>query len=308
MKKFLINLLFFSLFSLVFYVTALLLSGKFLPTYLSGNLSGRNVILAKDGSARRFIQAKKHDIVDVLILGSSHACRSYDVRLFEEAGLTAYTLGSSSQPLSHSLRIYKKYVNTFSPRILIIDVYPVLLNASNTESILNTLPLFYEDEEFIYKAFCETYDIRLLHSLFYYKIFGDIKSIDDKLGKGDTYIRNGYVENNNTVKKLKDYPLSELMIDDNNIRSLREIVNDAKERGIHVFLFNSPLPMKRYESYINSVKINQLLSSIATYYDYNEAVKLGDSYFYDEGHINQKGVNLYCDWVLKRLKKRVIND
>ena len=64
------------------------------------------------------------DIIDVLVLGSSHAQYSFVPAFFyEETGLYSYILGSSCQPLKVSYQMLKEGLKTQSPKLVILEVY-----------------------------------------------------------------------------------------------------------------------------------------------------------------------------------------
>ncbi len=66
------------------------------------------------------------DTVDVLVVGSSHAYKHIDPSvLYEEEGISAYILGSDSQPLWNSYYYIAEALKTQSPKLVIVECYKV---------------------------------------------------------------------------------------------------------------------------------------------------------------------------------------
>lgn len=87
------RLVLFSCFSLLFYIVLLCVWGDLMPGQLKKNL---NYYPGGYGNLNtRLKEAKTKGKVDILFLGSSHAYRGFDVRLFEQAGYSCFNLGSS---------------------------------------------------------------------------------------------------------------------------------------------------------------------------------------------------------------------
>lgn len=78
-------------------------------------------------------------------LGSSHAYRGYDPRVFSDHGLSTFNLGSSSQRIMHSYIIAKEYISSGNT-LVILDVFSstlvhdYLLEASS--SLIQNVPSF----------------------------------------------------------------------------------------------------------------------------------------------------------------------
>lgn len=115
MKSFIKSVLLFSVFASLFYGFAILVTGRILPNSFHGNLLTENKIVARDGSKRRFVSAQNSETVDIVVLGSSHAYRGYDGRIFHDAKFSSYNLGSSGQRLLLTEFIYRKYLSKLKP-------------------------------------------------------------------------------------------------------------------------------------------------------------------------------------------------
>lgn len=301
MKQFIKSVLLFSVFTILFYGFTILITGKIVPRSLYGNLLAENKISSRDGSKRRFLEAKTSKNVDVLILGSSHAYRGYDTRLFKKQGFSSYNLGSSAQRLNLTELIYDENINKLKPKILIIDIYPYFFD-EGIEGTVNLIPLKYHDNDF--RLFVlKSLNSMTINSLLYFNFFGNVDKVKDPIKKEEKYIEGGYISTFKTAKNFKKYKSSRLVIKDDNIMALRNIVTDAERQGIKVFLFQAPLPENYYKSFTNNKEIDSLMRSIGRYYNYNEEKYLPVSYFFDDSHINQKGVDVYNKWVIEKIKE-----
>ena len=136
MKAFLFKSSLFVVFCLAFYIVIIVIYGTFVPQPLAINfINFNNYTFTK----AKLKEAEKVKNIDVLIIGSSHAYRGYDTRIFNHAGLSAFNLGSDGQtPLSTEFLV-KRYVKGLNPKFVIIDVYPVLLGNDGMESQLELM-------------------------------------------------------------------------------------------------------------------------------------------------------------------------
>ncbi|KFC24587.1 hypothetical protein [Chryseobacterium sp. FH1] len=302
MKQFIKSVVLFSLFASLFYVLAILFVGKLSPKILNGNILVENKISANDFSEKRYLDLKKSDSIDLAIFGSSHAYRGYDNRIFNNVGMRTLNLGSSSQTPILTEFIYNNYIVEISPKIILIDIYPILLTKNSEEGDLNVLPIFYNNLGFIAEGINGS-DIRVINSLIYFQVFGNARNVKSRISHNDKYVDGGYVSNFGVKEDKKKYKVTALEIKEKNIVALKNIVTDAEKKGIKVFLFQAPLPEERYKSYSNNKEINSIMHSIGKYYNYNDVGFLPSQYFMDDSHINQKGVDVYNKWVIDKIKE-----
>ncbi len=77
--------------------------------------------------------------VDILVLGSSHAYRGFDPRIFEEYGIKLFNLGPSNQTPKQANILVKKYLDQMSPELVIYEVYPGIFQGDGLESSLDLI-------------------------------------------------------------------------------------------------------------------------------------------------------------------------
>ena len=71
---------------------------------------------------------------DVVIIGSSHAYRGYDPRVFTGRGLSAFNLGSSGQTPLNTLYLIEAFLDSSNTSLLVFDIYEGVLAADGLES------------------------------------------------------------------------------------------------------------------------------------------------------------------------------
>ena len=118
MKKFLHTFVFFVGFAVLFYIVALLLAPQSLK---------KNLLYTRGGNGHlysRIQELRTKKPVEILFLGSSHAYRGFDTRIFDAAGLKSFNLGSSAQSPMQTYVLASKYLSTLKPRLVVYEVNP----------------------------------------------------------------------------------------------------------------------------------------------------------------------------------------
>ena len=99
----------------------------------------------------RFNEIENYSDIDILFLGSSHAYRGFDPRIFKQHGYSTFNLGSSSQPPYNSYFLLKQYVDILKPKTVLMEVYWGTL-ALNKESIEATVDIVSNKERSLLDA------------------------------------------------------------------------------------------------------------------------------------------------------------
>jgi hypothetical protein len=302
MKRFLISLILFLLFTSIFYIFSVTIQGLVIPKEIAGNLFIYNQ--ARTYTASRIKEADSRKNVDILIIGSSHAYRGYDVRTFTKLGYKTLNLGTSAQTLLQTKYLLTRYLNRLKPKIILLDIYPTILNSKGDESTLELVSVMPINTD-LAKMAIDTKDIRVYNTLI--SSIGqtvlNVRNhyINDKPSKKIKYISGGYVEYHNT-SHIGSFHKSQLIISPENIQYLKDITNMLKLRNINYIIFQSPLPKAKYNSYTNNPSIDAVVKNYGPYYNYNTTAILPDSCFSDYSHLNSKGVAIYNQYVIERLR------
>ncbi len=243
---------------------------------------------------------------DVLILGSSHAYRSFDPRIFGRHHIKCFNLGSSSQTPIETELLVNKYIDLLNPKTVIYEVYPVTFTEDGVESALdllandaldvNTLKMVFKLNQIkVYNTFLYAY---------FRQVFALNNSFIEQVKKGnDTYINNGFVETKKSYYRQSNPPkMSKLIFNQNQLMAFENTVVKMQKKGIKVILVQAPITYQLYHSFLNRNEIdNYFHSKNADYYNYN-SLNLSDEYFYDADHLNQKGVEVFNTKLIEHLK------
>ncbi len=303
MKKFLIKILAFSLFSLVLFGVFLWVWGFVVPQGLRPNL-----VYPRGGVGHQFtrlVEAKKFGTAEVLVLGSSHAYRGFDPRIFAEHSLTLFNLGSSSQTPFQSLHLIQQYLGRFQPRLVVLEVYPGIFASDGVESALDLL------------ANEQLESSLLLHSL----RLGSLKVVlssffamqeqvlnrrrpfpEDREKFGDRYITGGYVERIEDSYQSQGWTVQPLQVLPLQWDSFLEILSILEEYNLPFVMVRAPVSNSWLAKQTGWEQLEEQLRTLGPYYSWQETISWEDSlYFYDEHHLNQRGVEVFNKLLLEAL-------
>ncbi|MFV0197364.1 hypothetical protein OBK01_03990 [Empedobacter falsenii] len=305
MKKFLINIGLFSLFAMIFYLVIMPIWSSVLPFYMSKNV--RSCMGCYGHTFTRMQDAQKTTNVDVLIIGSSHAYRGIDPRILAKEGISAFNLGSSAQTPINTKVLLHQYLEQINPKLVVYEAYAGTLAIDGVESSLDILSNNKIDVNSI-KMANEVHNLLAYNTLIFSgfrQTFGLNKTFSEKIHQeDDTYISpTGYVETkyrknifnkgNNTSWNLKESQKEELI--DN--------VNFIKSKGIDVYIIQAPITKILYNSIDNHQEVDQFLSTLGKYKNYQGLVELNDSTdFFDNNHLNQIGVEKFNQPLVSDIK------
>lgn len=308
MEQFLKNGVLFALFTAIGYIALTIVWGSVMPyNYLRPNLNYRMGSYGHMFS--RVQEAEKARQVDVLVMGSSHAYRGFDPRIFETAGIDLFNFGSSSQTPLQSKVLLERYIDSIGAGTVILEVYPALFGSDGVESTLDLIANTPID--------CSTFELvrKVNHiktwNTFIYGIvmecIGKREAFEEKAQKKeDLYISNGYVEKELSYfdGEMKDsYSLSEF--NPEQFQYFEETLHLLKERGTEVILIFAPITQKLYNTFDRIDDFEARMEDYPVpYYNFNERLELKDSlHFYDGHHLNQRGVEIFNQAVIELLRK-----
>lgn len=301
MKRFLKSIALFAVLLVVFYPAALFLWGMLAPSFIKSNL---NYPLAYSGhSFTRFKEVKHVSSVDVLFLGSSLAYRGFDTRIFESDGLSSFNLGSSNQTPVQTKVLLNRYLHQLNPKVIVYEVQPEVFSVDGVESALDILANDQNDLHSV-KMALNLNHIKVYNTLLYAFIRDALElnsSFEEPLSKGDDiYIAGGFVEKQMRFYKSASPEPKAWEFNPRQVSAFQEIVSRIKDLGIELILVKAPVTQSLYRSYSNNQEFDHLMRHTSTYYNFNEILSLDDSlHFYDAFHLNQQGVKLFNDKLIK---------
>ena len=269
---------------------------------------------------------------DILFLGSSHAYRGFDTRIFKKHGYSSFNLGSSSQTPIQTERLLKKYLKKIQPELIIYEVEPDAFASDGVESELDFIANDTIDTGTLITIW-KIKHVKLLNTLLYgfFRQFFHLNSgYEEPVQKGDDFYVSGggYVERREESRKIEflEAPKSEKQsLNKYQLIAFFRILEFFKENNVPYLLVQAPVTknfnravlkiqpnvslwreIKREENkkieflelpYGNN-KFNELMEKIflenSNYFNFNKILSLNDSlHFYDSHHLNQAGVEIF---------------
>lgn len=306
MKKFIINSSKFLLFNAVFYFTLIVFWGRYIPKKFKPNI---NYKIGSYGHMHsRLSEVKNYSNVDILFLGSSHAYRGFDTRIFAENGYKTFNLGSSSQTPIQTKVLINRYLHKLNPKIVIYEVFPTTLTADGVESSLDIIANDKNDINSLHMAL-KINNIKTYNTLIYGLTRDILKlntSFSEKIIKGnDKYISGGFVEKKIDFYKPSKFEKKEISFRKNQLRAFSDIIQMINDKNIKLILVYAPITKINYESYINNNYFDSVMREYSDYYNFNEIITLNDSlHFYDSNHLNQNGVSIFNKKLIELLNDK----
>lgn len=269
--------------------------GNYAPDILKKNL---NYPLGGYGHMYSRLQNIK-DVkdVDILVLGSSHAYRGFDPRIFKHYGLNIFNLGSSAQSHIQTELLLKRYLDKINPKLIIYEVYPGTFSSDGVESSLDIIANDKNDWESIKMALTQNH-IKVYHALiygFYRDFFKKNSNYQEASVKGDdTYIQGGFVEKKMQFFEPMQFNENHWKLDGQQYEFFERALLLIKQRNISVILVQAPITQAMYRSFSNNSEFDEKMRTYGIYYNFNEIIELDDElHFYNSHHLNQNGVEIF---------------
>ena len=229
---------------------------------------------------------------DAIVLGSSHAYRGYDPRIFESLGINLFNAGTSAQNAKGAFVLYNEYLKDRSD-VFILDIYDPVFELEGTESnmrLIQNVPTngaaiaLVEQEFKIYTLNAMAVRIASLNPI-------------DEAPNTD-YVKNGFCEKKGILYAVE--PMNDSVFDGNEemFLAFEKTVKQMQADGKRIVLCSHPLPastgLRNYHDKFLS-RFNPLIQKLGlAYLDltyYTEG--FGVNEFADLSHLNQQGVELY---------------
>ena len=308
MFKFLREILFFVIFSFLGYCVLVYVIGEYGPNYLRKNFLGD-----KDGgigfTALKLQNVEKLKDIDLLILGSSHAYRGLDTRIFAENNIKSFNLGTSSQTPIQTEMLLKKYFQRLNPKVVVYEVNPGPFEINGVESAIDILSNLKTIDWQSIKMASKMENIKVYNSTIFYffkKNLTDSKKYNRKRLKDgvDTYVEyGGYVERNATNDKPVEHISRKLILRQSQMGAFEKSLEILSQTGAEVWLVRTPVTEQLYRSFLNNKQVDQYFSSRGKFINFQEKIQLDDSLdFFDSHHLNQSGASKVTREVIKCLK------
>lgn len=238
---------------------------------------------------------------DVVILGSSHAYRGYDPRMFERFGYRAFNLGTSSQTPYNSYHIIKGYLDRKNTRLVLLDVFYVASQLSALESTADLVQNLDDDKV----AFQQAYNLPdpRAWNMFTLRMLTKDQA---PFYLDSSYVGSGFSENRRSggaAPRSDDGPLRMIPLQK---EYLQKIADVCGEKGLDLVLVDHPSP-----THVGRKRMSEMHRFIEDFAEENEVVFLNfamdhdlddERHFYDHTHLNQAGVDRFNPVLIERLE------
>lgn len=269
--------------------------GQVMPQLMKPNINYR---IGSNGHLNtRIKEIPLYTNVDILIMGSSHAYRGFDTRIFESEGFRTFNLGSSGQTPINGKVLLERYLDSLNPKLIIYEVYPGSFNSDGVESSLDIIANDQNDIASIEMAFAvnhlKTYNT-LIYG-FYRDVFGLDKDFkEEKVKKEDSYITGGYVIKENWKMKAEEFDSRNWNLSGKQFEAFEKNVELIKSRDIELIFVKAPITKQLYEAFTDNEEYDARMSRYGPYYNFNKLVDLVDKlHFNDSHHLNHDGVKVF---------------
>lgn len=251
-----------------------------------------------DSSLKRFQELQTVSDVDIIFIGSSHCYRGFDPRIFKRLGLKTFNMGSTSQTPLNSYYLIRDRLDQLKPKLVIIELYPVILAGDGTESTLDLLVNLPINKEMIEMSFATksfmAVNALLLEMLRVHRL--PIDSVPIKMASSDKYVPGGYVERVDPPLSNLVFRPRQLPINNRQLGYLAGIIRMTKKFNSKVLLVIQPIPVESRQSITNYDQIVDKVAIFAKahdvdFIDFNSIMQLDtETDFFDTDHLSQSGV------------------
>jgi hypothetical protein len=235
---------------------------------------------------------------DAVVLGSSHAYRGYNPRIFEKAGVSVFNAGTSAQNAKGSLVLYNEYLRDRAD-IFILDVYDPVFELEGTESNMRLI----QNVPTHAAAFALVKQEVKMYTLNALAVRLASLNLKDEAPNAD-YIKNGFCEKKGILYAVE--PLNDSIFDANEemFVAFETMIKQMQADGKRIVLCSHPLPasaglhnyhdkfLARFTPLIERLDVPYI---DLTYYTEG----FGVNEFADLSHLNQQGVVLYNQLLLQ---------
>lgn len=256
----------------------------------------------------RLSEARQVKDVDILFLGTSHAYRGFDTRIFAESGYRSFNLGSSIQTALQTELLLEKYLDSIRPKRVVFDVNPVIFGNDGSESAADVISNDHIDWRTVRMAFAvNKYKVynTLLYGL-YRQVTGRGSHLKESSSHlHDRYIPGGYVETKLTRNLPNEVPLTPAAytFSGHQLEAFDNILRMLQDRKIPYVLVQSPITKTAFKSKTNNYYVDSLIATKGRYYNFNLSLVMDDTNdFFDDDHLSQRGVEKFNTALIAVLK------
>lgn len=264
-------------------------------------------------SLRRFREAEevaeRDEPIDVVVVGSSHAYRGFDPRVFSEAGLRLVNLGSTNQTPLNSRFLVERYVPKLGPKLVLFEVYYATLTGDGFEAsrdlVVNT-PWTWEMQRMAFATrHLGAIQFTLAKGL---GLVADETKVVQRPIEGERYVTGGYCEAGGPRRALSDRDPFTVAVLTRQLDHLVDATAIARDRGANVVWVTHPLLRDHREALTNYDEVHGQIAEAAAearvaYFNFDGVLALDPlAHFADFHHLDAEGVKLFDEALIEALR------
>ncbi len=261
-------------------------------------------LLAKKGGSTwlTFDEFDPEQYKDVAVVGSSHALRGYDPRIFSRRGYRSFNLANTAQTPLNTWPIVQSCIDSMNTGLLIIDMYVGVSGSNGIESAIDLIQNVKDDD----LAFREAWAIRDPR-VFNMLMLRYVKRNSPALYGSPEYVGAGYRSRADSAKYVHPHNLSErYTLQERQTDALDRIRDHAQVHGIPIVFVTHPMPSSSdtaaHRRFVNALRV-YLGANGPPYLDFALDHDLDDlDHFYDQSHLNQAGVDRFVPRLIDSLE------
>jgi len=260
----------------------------------------------------RLREVERTGPVDILFIGSSHAYRGFDPRLFARLGFSSFNLGSKAQSPLNTYYLLRRYWPRLRPKLVVMEAYPMALTVDGLESFYDLTVNAAPSGEMLRMALAvgHVHALNALAAAYLGGFWHPLARLEQIDVPGQTYIAGGYVESPGQVGAVK--PAGEQLVDvsDVQLEYLRRVIGFVESQGARIVLVVHPLPKRTLAGLRNYQEASSRIVSVASqtsvpFWDFNQDLELDDERdFKDLDHLNASGVGKFDEVLIERMKRQ----
>jgi hypothetical protein len=235
---------------------------------------------------------------DAIVLGSSHAYRGYDPRIFEQSGISLFNAGTSAQNAKGSFVLYNEYLRNRTD-FFILDIYDPVFELEGTESNMRLIQNVPTNEAAV-ALFQQEFNMYTLNAMAVR--IASLNPMDE--APNNDYIKNGFCEKKGILYAVESLNDSVFDANEEMFLAFEKMVKQMQADGKRIVLCSHPLPaspgLRNYHDKFLSRFIPLIEHLGVPYIDltyYTEGFGINE--FADLSHLNQQGVELYNQLLLR---------
>jgi hypothetical protein len=239
---------------------------------------------------------------DAVVIGSSHAYRGYDPRVFKARGYEVFNLGSTAQTPLSSYVVLKHYVLRATTKLVILDLYENAMDQDGMESVSDLTQNIPSNAAALELA-ADLRDLRSINML----TLRMMTRSDTAVYSDANYKGRGFAVKPDSIRKPVRYDVGRpLRLHERQLQRFADCLDLCHERGIPVVLSTHFYPYQsdhaRHAAFVQAID-SIIAGRDVTYYDLAYAHKLSDTdHFCDHNHLNEAGVRIFTDRLIDSLE------